>query len=99
MKPFQSPVSCQYGAPMGRPNTVTESDYPVKFRLQRMSMISYDYDQGGAYWGGPSPEDGQMYCAWGDGAEEVQIVYIRAKSRTLARDKVTSQFPNAQFYR
>lgn len=99
MKLFQVPVSCQYGASMGRRNTITEPAYPVKFHLQRVPMVDYDYDQGGAYWGGYSLQCGVMYCAWGDGEEERQIVYCRAHTRDQAKAEVLRQFPNAKFYR
>lgn len=85
------------GAPMGRRDNVTEPDYPVKFRLERMQMVDGDYDNGGAYWGG-YPSD-PMWTAWGMGEEEEQELFLRAKTRDEAKALVRQIFPNCRFWR
>ena len=90
-------VSSPRGAPIGRSNTVTEPDFPVKFRLERMQLVDGDYDNGGAYWGGyPS---GPMWVAWGMAEDEEQEVFIRAKNREEAKEFVKETFINARFWR
>jgi hypothetical protein len=86
---------------MGRRENRTESQAAVKFRLQRVPMVDCCYDQGGAYWGGPDYQAGMypLYCAWGNGEQEQQIMYCRSIDRTAARKSVLEQFPNAKFYR
>jgi hypothetical protein len=44
-----SPVSCKYGAPMGR-HARKESPEPV--HVQRVRFIDGDYSADGTYWGG-----------------------------------------------
>lgn len=85
----------QYGAQMGRCNNITEPDFPVKFRLYQLRLDNGGYDNAGAYWGHGEP----LYRAFGDGAEEVQEVFIRALSRENARGQVRKWFPNCKFYR
>lgn len=92
-----SSVSSRCGAPMGRSDAVTDPDYPVKFRLERMQMIDNDYDNGGAYWGG-YPSD-PMWVAWGMAEYEEQEVFIRAKTREEARSAIVGVFINASFWR
>jgi len=80
---------------MGRRDTITEPDYPVKFHLRKLRFVDQCYDQGGAYWGMGNP----IYHAWGDGAEHEQEVFVRAASRIEARCQIRAAFPNAKFYR
>jgi hypothetical protein len=88
------------GAGMGRRNTVTEPDFPVRFHLVKMRMSAGgDYDQGGAYWGCGNHQIGWMFHAWGDAEEFEQEVFIRALNRTEAKAEVLKLFPNAKFYR
>lgn len=93
--PYQEHVNCQYGAPMGRRGNASEPDAPVKLRLRRVPLVDYAYDQGGAYWGQGDP----LWCAWGDGAEEEQVIYLRAPGRSQARAAALLTFPRARFYR
>ena len=83
------------GSPMGRQDVVTDPDYPVKFKLYRMILDRGGYDKGGAYWGVSKK---QMFHAYGDGKEEVQQLFIRAKDREEAKIKIRKHFPNARFY-
>jgi hypothetical protein len=86
----------QYGAQMGRRDHVTEPDHPIKMHLVRMRMSSCGaYDQGGAYWGCGEP----MFHAWGDGHDEEQEMFIRARNRMEARCLIRKEFPNVRFYR
>ena len=97
-----SPVNCSRGAPMGRSANITEPAYPVKFHLALVPMIGYgDYDQGGAYWGASDYRAGiyPLYWAYGDGAEEGQEVFLRARDRYAAKAEVLKLFNNAKFYR
>lgn len=90
-------VSSNWGAPMGRCDNVTDPDYPVKFRLERMQMVDGDYDNGGAYWGG-YPAD-PLWVAWGMAENEEQEVFVRARNREDAKAAVKEEFINARFYR
>lgn len=74
------PVSSRYGAPMGRPSFGTPPEKGIK--LFRVVMVDGDYDDGGAYWGGP-PAD-PLYCARCPGYQ----AFTRAKSRTEAASKL-----------
>lgn len=86
----------KYGAQMGRCDSVSEPNYPVKFHLVRMKMSSCGcYDEGGAYWGIGLP----MYRAEGMGEEEMQEMFMRARSRNAAKEIVLEVFPNARFYK
>jgi hypothetical protein len=89
-----------YGAPMGRADTHDDGsrELPVKFNLVRLRMVDYDYDEGGAYWGGNSPT-GVMYRAYcPDGVEYQVNLFIRAKSRADAKQMVRDEYPRATFY-
>lgn len=60
-----TPVSCKYGAPMGRPNighephTITSGPRCMEFKknqtkvYQKRVRLTDGYDIGGAYWGCP----------------------------------------------
>lgn len=80
MKPFQQHVSSQYGAPMGRHSTALDLLVGAgKIHVERVPFVDYDYDQGGAYWGG-SREAGPLYCAWNESGAN----YFRARDRAHA---------------
>lgn len=84
-------VYSRYGAPMGRP---TFSDgTPTRARLSRMRLVDGDYDQGGAYWGGPGP----IYWLRDD-AGTVQD-FIRAGSRHEAAAVVAEDYPEVTLLR
>ena len=88
---------------MGRLNTLTEPSQAVKLHLVRLKMYDGDYDEGGAYWGF-SPGN-PMYCAFADVAPDgrpyaTQVqVFVRGKSRKIAKENVRKSLPNARFYR
>jgi hypothetical protein len=64
-------------------------------------MEDYDYDKGGAYWGGWSPSAGGMYRAVGarDGDEFTTEIFTRARNRAEARAQIVAMLPGATFYR
>ena len=85
----------QYGASMGRRDNVAEALDVKKLHLERVRLNSGGYDPGGAYWGHGAP----LYVAWGDGADEVQEMFLRASDREEAKEIVRGVFKNAKFYR
>ena len=91
-----TPVNCRYGAPLGRSNRLplNPSKTQIRLYLRKLRMVDHDYDEGGAYWGGPC-KHGSMYCAFsGPEAETVQV-FVRACSRSEAWAEVLKLIPNA----
>lgn len=92
------PVSCRYGAPMGRrTNPHLNPAEPV--RLFRVRITSDGYDGGGAYWGLGQP----LYCATqaagpGDLGDEF-TQYYRARDRAHAAAKLCTEHPKAKLAR
>lgn len=74
------PVSCYYGAPMGRHAQGREPAGPL-FAFA-VPLDSGGYDPGGAYWG--IRARGRMLYAVTDGAEFVRYVDARCRSHALA---------------
>jgi hypothetical protein len=71
-----APVSCKYGAPMGRRDQLPDDG--ERLWVTRLPFIDGDYDRGGAYWGAPD----NLYVAVGpQGAR----LYVRAASRLYAQ--------------
>jgi len=95
-RPTLSDVSSQYGAPMGRPDSLPDdTSEPVALYLQPLQWVDGDYDQGGAYWG-HNPGD-SIFWAHGDG-EDVEVdIFTRATSRDEAERYVLSSLPAARF--
>ena len=85
----------QYGASMGRRDNVAEAETVMKPHLERVRLDSGGYDLGGAYWGHGAP----LYVAWGDGADEAQEMFFRAKDRREAKEIARGVFKHAEFYR
>ena len=73
MKQFAN-VSCKYGAPMGRSNFGEPPETGIE--LFKIKLVDGDYDDGGAYWGGPA----NIYCAHADD----YFATVRAESRWQA---------------
>lgn len=92
MKQFSS-VDSKYGAPMGRRNYC--DDDQAKCNLFRVRMVDGDYDDGGAYWGGPPSQP--LYCVQ-DHDGQVQLFY-RADTREEAKEEALNDYPNLKFYR
>lgn len=84
-----SNVSSAFGAPMGR-REITDNQN-AKVQLFKVKFVDYDYDQGGAYWGGGTP----LYAAIGDDFQ----VFRRAFSRENAKEIIQKQFPQLKFFR
>lgn len=84
------------GTQMGRRNILpADPKAPIKLRLQRLPFVDQCYDRWGAYWGSPA----NVWCAWGEDSEIQVFVFVRADSRTLAKQGVVSHIPGATFYR
>lgn len=90
MKQFDN-VYAKFGAPMGRSPIHDNPDATVT--VFKVRMVDGDYDDGGAYWGGPPSEP--LYCARGDGFED----YMRAKNAIFARKRFEVAFPKVKFDR
>ena len=77
------PVSCRYGAPMGRHRAIASLG-GCAVRLRRVPLDSGGYDRGGAYWG--FPDD---LWAYGDGET---WAFIRARSRAAAITAIRGEY-------
>lgn len=84
--PF-APVSCRYGAPMGRrSHPGTNSTWTPETRLCARRQRGSDggaYDEGGAYWGADST-NGPVWAVWEHGEADNGVIYIRAWTREAA---------------
>lgn len=79
MKQFDH-VNGKYGAPMGRAEFGHAEDCaPKSVRLFHVNL-SQGYDDGGAYWGGPTGGHDQLFCAQGEDFQR----FTRASSRDHA---------------
>ena len=87
-----SNASSERGASLGRPNFIApDAPSNLKLRMSRLAFVDYDYDKGGAYWGGGGPE--KVYCAWiGGNTGSVARVFVWARSRNIAKEKVRQIF-------
>jgi hypothetical protein len=101
-----SQLSCKFGAPMGRRNTMDadREHFHGTMHLTVVPMIDGDYDRGGAYWGAATPKTGWLYRAWYYGEDEdgdvVHIeMFVRGVTRRAAKLKVLEEFPKARFYK
>ncbi len=83
-----------YGASMGRHNTITETESPIKFKLYQVRLDSGGYDNGGAYWGIGQP----LYHAYGEGVRDDQELFLRADNRNDAKKYIRGIYPNARFF-
>lgn len=95
-------VSSKYGAPMGRRNVLPDdTTLFCKLNLVRLRWVDGDYDQGGAYWGGPIRNEPVTYIYWayGDAGEVTAQIFVRASNREEAKTKVLEKLPKARFYR
>lgn len=91
-KQFDS-VSAKYGAPMGR-RTFCDDD-TAKCHLFRVKLVDGDYDDGGAYWGGPPSEP--LWCVR-DKREGKVLLFYRATSRAAALAEAQSEYPELRFH-
>jgi len=84
-------LSCKYGAPMGRPNSIPDDIHTAgKLYLGRLKWIDWDYDKGGAYWGRVNGD--YIYRATGETETEQVEIFVRAKSRDDAKEQVKDIF-------
>ena len=84
-KQFEN-VDCKYGAPMGRPEV--HKDFSGKSRCFKVNLYGGGcYDDGGAYWGGPS----NLYCATnGEGFRMFTRQPNRKLAQTIFQERVIS---------
>lgn len=81
-RPFP-PVSCRYGAPMGRAGAQVDSDLSLD-RLCVAGPVG-EYDSGGAYWGIADRETGPIWAVWQRGRGREGVAYVRARGRVSAK--------------
>lgn len=88
------------GAYMGRDNAIEEPNAHIKFHLYKMPMSPCGcYDSGGAYWGSGNHKIGFMYHAYGYGPEFKNEMFVRARTREHAKERIKKIFKNCSFYR
>ena len=93
MESFIKPVSCTYGAPMGRYTGPDFLDVDAgRIYLRRVPLNSGGYDAGGAYWGLGAP-------LWEAQDQDGNGRIFRAASRARAKELIAADFPGATFYR
>ena len=83
-RPFP-PVSCAYGAPMGRRDTLQLNTDEHAPDMLACAGPAGEYDAGGAYWGLPARGDGPVWAVWIRGKAQEGICYVRAQSREAAK--------------
>ena len=91
--PYEVPVGCRYGSPMGRRSDPVE-ELTGKVRLRKVPFVDGDYDPGGAYWGGGSAPP--LYCAWD---YDSHVYYLRAPDREEAKHMLFHLNPTILFHR
>ncbi|WP_142994556.1 hypothetical protein [Thalassospira xiamenensis] len=94
MRPLQN-VSSEFGAPMGRPDNICNTDYPVQFELERLKWVDGDYDVGGAYWG--RPDNDYIYRAEGESPDALECVFVRGRSLDEVKAEIIKIYPQATF--
>ena len=93
MSTFINPVSCKYGAPMGRHTGPEYLDTSLgKISLRRVPLDSGGYDKGGAYWGIGQP-------LWETLDQDGNGFIFRAGDRGKAKAHILDMFDDATFYR
>ena len=93
MSTFITPVSCHYGAPLGRYTGPDFLDATAgKIYLRRVPINSGGYDTGGAYWGLGAP-------LWEAQDQDGSGRIFRARDRAAAKADILADFPEAKFYR
>lgn len=94
--PYLRPLSCKFGAPMGRADNIPDDYSTVKeIHLSFVPFVDGDYDAGGAYWGG-GKDVKSLFCAWGESDTEQAEIYFRAAGYSDAVEQVKAAFPNAR---
>ena len=77
-------VSSRRGAPLGRPEFGVPEGPAALFRVR---LVDGDYDDGGAYWGGPPALP--LYCLRTRGSEH----FYWASNRRVAAAGARAEFP------
>jgi hypothetical protein len=110
---YDLPKGCDYrGAQMGRVTTLPiDRSVPLKYAMIKLNLVDYDYDVKGSYWG-HSPLNGDIYWAKSDeeiatkfttdystGRVEHSQIFVRARNRKEAKERVREWVSNAKFYR
>jgi hypothetical protein len=80
-RPFP-PVSCRYGAPMGRVSARLDPDTPPD--QLAVAGPAGEYDAGGVYWGLGGSE-GPVWAVWIKGRGHDGVAYVRARGRESAK--------------
>ena len=86
------------GSQMGRMDarlTKEQAALPVKCRLVRLKWVDGCYDSAGCYWGGGR---GDFIYRANFELEEEHDLFVRAKNRAEAKEKIRETLPNARFY-
>jgi len=94
--PKLSPASSQYGASMGRSDTVGEYSLAHSFKVQKLAWIDGDYDTGGAYWGHTAGESIFRFYADGFDGDPVEH-FVRANSAQSAIKVIDDQYTLSSF--
>ena len=90
---FIRPVSCKYGAPMGRHTGPEFLDCDAgRIYLRSVPLDSGGYDQGGAYWGIGD-------TLWETLDQDGNGFIFRAPCRDAAKRHILETYPEARFYR
>jgi len=98
LKTKLSKVDCSRGAPMGRSDSIPDDiETAGKLYLEKLNLVDGDYDQGGSYWG--YVLDNDVYRATGETQTETVEIFVRAKDRDDAKEKVKEKFREAKFFR
>lgn len=82
-RPFP-PVSCAYGAPMGRMSARLPIEDDTPPAALAVAGPAGEYDAGGAYWG-LGGREGPVWAVWLRGMGKEGVVYVRARSANAAR--------------
>ena len=73
------------GAQMGRSSVIPPDYAGERLHLRRGPLSDGAcYDPGGAYWGSGTP----LYCAYGETETEQVEIYVRAFTRSTAKEAV-----------
>lgn len=87
------PVSCRYGAPLGRHTGPDYLDTDAgRLYLHRVPLDAGGYDKGGAYWGLGAP-------LWYVEDQNGNSQFLRARDRAAAKVAILEDWPGARFYR
>jgi hypothetical protein len=87
-----NPVSCKYGAPMGRQNRTGECT--LGLYCQRVRFVDGDYSADGTYWGG-----GYGSPLWAIFSPDLEtLIFVRAPTRAHAIEKANDETDRNLFF-